>query len=270
MTQDPWQLDGSGPESYERYQVPSVFEPLAQLFLQRIVLRPGQRVLDIACGTGIVARHAASILGPQGSIVGIDLNSKMLDLARENAPTSGAPMEWTEGDATSLPCPDADFDVVLCQQGLQFFPNKIGALQEMHRVLKPGGLVGVCVWCEIEHSPCHSAIANALGRHVSVDIAQRFQAPFSFGDSAVLNEALVGAGFRDVDIQIDVVMRRLLSPKESIPGLLASTPVGPEIAALEEATRSAIINEVAAALSEYRSGEGLKVPQATHIVRAMK
>ena len=270
MTQEQWQLTGSGPDSYERYQVPSVFEPLARMFVQRIALRPGQRVLDVACGTGILARQIAPILGPAGSIVSVDLNSKMLDVARKHTPTGGAPVEWRQGDAASLPCPDADFDIVLCQQGLQFFPDKLGALREMYRVLKPGGILGICVWRAIEHSPCHLAISDALRRHVSAAIAQRFEAPFKFGDPEVLHQAMVSAGLRDIDIQVGTIMRRLLPPKESIPGLLASTPVGPDIAALEEATRDAIVDDVTIALSEYRNENGLTVPQPTYIALATK
>ncbi len=179
-------------------------------------------------------------------------------------------MEWRQGDAASLPSPDADFDVVLCQQGLQFFPDKVAALREMHRVLKPGGLVGICVWRAIEHSPCHLAIAEALRRHVGTEVATRFQAIFSFGDRGALNSAMVEAGFRDIDIQVDTVMRRLLPPSESIPGLLASTPVGPQIAALEEARRRTIVDEVAIALSQYSDTEGLTVPQQTHIALGRK
>ncbi|HEV7394366.1 MAG TPA: methyltransferase domain-containing protein [Burkholderiales bacterium] len=270
MSQERWQLTGSGPESYERYQVPSVFEPLARKFLAHMALRPGQRVLDVACGTGIVARLAAKTLGPQGSIVGVDLNPKMLELARAHAPDNGARVEWKEGDAASLPCADADFDVVLCQQGLQFLPDKVTALREMHRVLRPAGRLGLCVWRSVEYSPCHLAIADALRRHVGADTARRFQAPFSFGDAEALKQAVAQAGFRDIDIQVDVLMRRLLPPEESIPGLLASTPVGPEVAALPERTRVLIISEVAIALTKYRSGDGLEVPQPTHVVRAVK
>jgi ubiquinone/menaquinone biosynthesis C-methylase UbiE len=233
-------------------------------------LRPGQRVLDVACGTGIVERQAAALLGPAGSIVGIDLNPRMLELAKKHAPSGGAPIEWKEGNAASLPCQDADFDIVLCQQGLQFFPDKVAALQEMHRVLKPGGRVGLCVWRAIEHSPCHLAIADALRRHVGSDVTQRFQAPFGFGDPDTLREAIVAAGFRDADIQIEVVTRRLLPPARSIPGLLASTPVGPEIAALDEGTRRRIVEDVSAALSNYLTDDGLTVPQPTHIAQARK
>ena len=268
MTGERWRLTGTGPESYERYQVPSVFAPLARMLLRRVALRPGQRVLDVACGTGVVARQAASVLGPAGLMVGIDLNANMLDVARARTPTGGAPTEWRQGDAASLPAPDADFDVVLCQQGLQFFSDKAGALREMRRVLKPGGLVGLSVWCAVERSPCHLAIAEALRRHVGPAVARRFQAPFSFSDPDVLHDAMVEAGFRDVAIEVDTVMRRLLPPAESVPGLLASTPVGSEIAALAEATRAAIVDDVAAALAGYADADGLTVPQPTHVALA--
>jgi ubiquinone/menaquinone biosynthesis C-methylase UbiE len=271
MTQERWKLTGSGPDSYERYQVPSVFGPLARLFLQRIPLRPGQRVLDVACGTGVIVLHAAPILGSAGHLVGVDLNSNMLDVAREHAPTHGAPVEWRQGDAASLPCSSSEFDVVICQQGLQFFPDKSGALREMHRVLKPGGLVAICVWRPVEHSPCHLAIAEALGRHVSENVAERFQVPFSFGDPAALNALMTEAGFCELEFRVEVVMRRLLPPEESVPGLLASTPVGPEIVALDERTRDAIVSDVATALSGYREKDGsLFVPQPTYIALGAK
>ena len=270
MTEERWRLAGSGPESYERYQVPSVFAPLARMFLQRVRLQPGQHVLDVACGTGIIVRQAAPILGPTGHLVGVDLNVNMLDVAREHALTDGASVEWRQGDAASLPCSDSEFDVVICQQGLQFFPDKGGALREMYRVLKPGGLVAICVWRAIEHSPCHLAIARALGRHASEEVARRFQSPFSFGDRAVLDALMTEAGFRDVEIRVEVVMRRLRPPEESIPGLLASTPVGPEVAALDRHTRDAIVQDVAAALSGYRGEGGLTVPQPTYMASGVK
>jgi ubiquinone/menaquinone biosynthesis C-methylase UbiE len=271
MTQERWQLTGTGPDSYERYQVPSVFGPLARVFLRWIAPRPGQRVLDLACGTGVVARLAAPMVGPTGSVVGTDLSPAMLEVARAHPPAGGAPIEWRRADAAALPFPDAEFDAVLCQQGLQFFPDRPAALREMHRVLRPGGLVGVCVWRAVEHSPCHLAIAAALRRHLGEDAARRFQAPFGFGDGDALRRAMAEAGFRGVDIRVEVVVRRLLPPEESVPGLLASTPVGPEAAALGEAARGAIVAEAAAALAAYRDADGgLTVPQPTHIALATK
>lgn len=265
-----WQLSGTGPDSYERYQVPSVFGPLAELFLRHVGLREGQRVLDVACGTGVVARQAAGMLGSAGSVVGIDLNAKMLEVAAANSPEAEATIEWREGDAADLPSTDEQFDVALCQQGLQFIPNKAAALREMHRVLKPGGIVGLCVWRGIEYSPCHSAISAALEVHVSADIAKRFEAPFSFGAFDGLYSALSNAGFRDINIQVNEVKRRLLPAAESIPGLLASTPVGPEVASLPGPTRDAIVEQVARTLAHYHEGEGFRVPQSTHIAIATK
>lgn len=259
------QLTGTGPDSYEQYQVPSVFEPLARMFLARMALRPGERVLDVACGTGIVARLAAPLLGPAGSIIGTDLNAGMLEVARRHQPSGGAHVEWRQGDAMALPFPDAGFDVVLCQQGLQFFPERAGALREMRRVLRPGGRVGLCVWRGIEHSPCHLAIAAALRRHLGPDLAARFEAPFDFGDGEALRDAMAAAGFRDIVIEVATVTRRLLPPAESIPGLLASTPIGPDVAALDGGTRDAIIAEAAEALTAYHDARGMTVPQPTHI-----
>ena len=100
--QERWQLSGSGAESYQRYQVPSVFEPLGQIFLERVGLKPGQRVLDVACGTGIVARLAAPIIGAEGRVVAVDLNPEMIEVARRQAPADGAPIDWRQGDAGAL------------------------------------------------------------------------------------------------------------------------------------------------------------------------
>ena len=112
-------------------------------------------MLDVACGTGIVARQAAYLVGTTGHIVGVDLNAGMLDVATENAPSDGPDMEWLEGDAAELPCADESFDVVLCQQGLQFFPNKVGAVREMHRVLAQNKL-----------AQRHRRLEALIGRHL--------------------------------------------------------------------------------------------------------
>jgi SAM-dependent methyltransferase len=268
--QEQWQLTGSGPESYERFQVPSIFDPLARVFFGHVALQPGQRVLDVACGTGILARHAAPILGAEGLVVGIDINPGMLKVAKKQRPMAGCRLEWRQGDAAALPFEDASFDVVLCQQGLQFFPDRVGALREMRRVLVPGGQLALCVWQSIEHSPCNLASANALARHVGAEAARRIQAPFALGDADALGALAGEAGFHDVKIHAAVVTRRMLPPEESIPGHLASTPVGPDFAALDEATRVALVDEIGTALCAYRDPGGLAIPQGTLIALARK
>ncbi len=268
--QERWQLSGSGPENYERYQVPSIFAPLAQVFLDHVPVREGARVLDVACGTGIVARSAASLLGAGGAVVGVDLNPGMLKVAAAKAPKGGPSFDWREGDVAALPCPDDAFDIVLCQQGLQFFPDKPAALREMRRVLAPGGTLALCVWRTVEHSPCNQATAAALARHVTVEEAIRIQAPFALGEPDVLRSLMADAGFTGIEITEAVLTRRMLPPEESIPGHIASTPVAPAVAALDAETRAALVADIAEALAPYRDADGLAIPQGTHIALARK
>jgi len=268
--QEQWQLAGSGPESYERYQVPSLFGPLAELFLTVMPLRTGERVLDVACGTGIVARLAAQQVGKTGLVTGVDLNPGMLVVARAHTPTSGAAVDWREGDAGALPCDDGSYHVVLCQQGWQFFPDQPQALREMHRVLMPGGRVALSVWRSIERNPFNQAVAAGLARYVSAEAAASIRAPFAHGDARVLRTLIADAGFHDVEIQVKVLHRCMLPPEESIPGYLASTPMAQAVAALVEEVRTALLRDIREALQRYRTHDGLVIPQETHIALAYK
>jgi SAM-dependent methyltransferase len=268
--QESWQLAGSGPVQYERYQVPSLFRPLAERLLATLPLRAGEWVLDVACGTGIVARLAAQHIGPTGLVTGVDLNPGMLDVARAHTPTSGAAVDWCEGNAGALPCDDASYDVVLCQQGFQFFPDQPRALREMHRVLRPGGRVALSVWRGLEYNPFNQAVAAGLTRHVSAEAAASIRAPFAHGDARVLRTLLADAGFHAVEIQVQVLHRRMLPPDVSIPGYLASTPMAQAVGGLTEEVRTALVRDIAEALQRYRDPEGLVIPQETYIALASK
>jgi ubiquinone/menaquinone biosynthesis C-methylase UbiE len=133
-TQDHWQMDASAPELYERYLVPAITSVWANDLLDRIAPQQGESLLDVACGTGVVARLAAR-RGHSGRLVGLDRNKAMLDVARTRSPG----IKWIEGSALDLPFEASSFDIVACQLGLQFFPDRSLALQEMARVLRPGG-----------------------------------------------------------------------------------------------------------------------------------
>jgi ubiquinone/menaquinone biosynthesis C-methylase UbiE len=162
-----WQMAGNAPESYEHHMVPTFFKPWAEELLTRATLQRGERILDVACGTGIVARLAAEQVGSSGYVMGVDLNAGMLEVARAQTPTSGATVEWREGDANALPCADTTFDVVFCQQGFQFFPEKAVALREMHRVLVPGGRLALSVWRSLPYNPYGPPGASGLKFTVS-------------------------------------------------------------------------------------------------------
>jgi ubiquinone/menaquinone biosynthesis C-methylase UbiE len=120
-----------------------ILRPWAQLLVDAAAVAKGERVLDLACGTGLVARVAAQRVGPKGHVIGIDLNPAMIGVAQSLPP---ADIEWREGSALAIPLPDESVVVVLCQQGLQFFPDKALALREMQRVLVRGGRVALSVW----------------------------------------------------------------------------------------------------------------------------
>jgi len=153
--QGQWQVAGSAPEVYERELVPAVFGAWAPILVELAHPRAGDRVLDVACGTGIVARIAAAHAGPSGTVVGVDLNPGMLSVARSVALTdsqSAAPLKWQEASADKLPFPSASFDVVYCQLGLQFFAGRPAAVREMRRVLGAGGRLALMVWRSIHEA----------------------------------------------------------------------------------------------------------------------
>src|ERR1700753_3065495 len=146
-----WQVAGNASEIYERELVPAVFGVWAPILVELAQPRIGDRVIDIACGTGIVARTAATIVGPVGAVVGIDLNPGMLGVARSISSTG--PLHWQEASADKLPFPDGSFNVVCCQLGLQFFPDRAAALREMRRGSSANGRLALMVWRGIHEVP---------------------------------------------------------------------------------------------------------------------
>src|SRR6478672_5617008 len=155
-----WQLQQTSAELYERFLVPTVTLPWARDLVERVGLRPGARVLDVACGTGVVARLAASAVGG-GRVVALDVNRGMLAVGRSLSPEESR-VEWCEASADALPFAEGEFDVVLCQLGLQFFPDRPAAVREMRRVLTAAGRVGASVYTSIERNPAADALAGAV------------------------------------------------------------------------------------------------------------
>jgi ubiquinone/menaquinone biosynthesis C-methylase UbiE len=189
-----WHFVGSVPENYERYLVPSIFAPWADDLVEVAELDPGHRVLDIACGTGIVARTAARRLGSAGRVVGLDLSPPMLAVARVAAAAEGVTIEWREGSALQLPSADREFDVVFCQQGLQFFPDRPAALREMRRVLAPSGRIVLSVWRPIEQSPGFAVLAQALTTHISPEAGTLMTCgPFGLSSTEELRRLITAA-----------------------------------------------------------------------------
>ncbi len=181
----------SFPETYETALVGPLFQPWVEPLLQDVELRSGDRILDVACGTGIVARIAKERQGATGMVVGVDRNAQMLAVARRVCPT----IDWREGDAGALPLRDGEaFDVVLCQQGFQFFPDRAAAAREMHRALVKGGRLGVSTWRPDEEFPVLRELRAIVERHVGPIADHRH----SLGDPSPLEAVLRHTGFHDV------------------------------------------------------------------------
>jgi ubiquinone/menaquinone biosynthesis C-methylase UbiE len=264
-----WQLGGNAPEVYETELVPAIFAPWALLLVAKAALHEGERVLDVACGTGVVARLAAPQVGTGGHVVGLDLNPGMLARARASSPPEGAAVEWREGDAGALPFSAATFDAVFCQLGLQYFPDRQKAAREMYRVLKPDGRLVVLVWRALAHSPGFQALAAALERYVSPAASAVMRAPFVFGDTTdELRALLVQASFRTVRVSADVRMVRFASPAALVRHQVASSPLAPHVAAVDDTIRDTLIREVTAEMQCYLSDDGLAFPIEGHIAVA--
>lgn len=202
--------------TYESKAVPTVFGPWAAALVEAVAPREGDRVLDVACGTGAVARAAVARVRSAGVVAGIDASPGMLDVAREVADREGVTLELHQGRMESLPFPDGRFDLVLCQQGLQFSEDRPAAVGEMHRVLVPGGTVGIAVWRGLDHHPFYAEFNEILQRHLGIPA---LAGPFSLGDTEAITGLLEDAGFADV-----VVEPRTMSLREPDPaGFVASS-----------------------------------------------
>ncbi len=193
---DTGQLNHSAAEVYEAFFIPALFQEWTNRVADAAHLRPGQHVLDVACGTGVLARKAAERVGPDGSVIGLDLNDGMLAVARKRAPQ----IEWRQGKAEALPFEDNAFDAVVSQFGLMFFEDRHAALQEMVRVLRPNGHLAIAVWASLEHSPGYTAMVNLLQRLFGDQIANALRAPYILGDVAELRSLMAEAGIPDATI----------------------------------------------------------------------
>lgn len=266
-----WQVAGSAPEVYERELVPAVFGEWAPIVVELAHPRPGERVVDVACGTGIVARITAARVGPTGVVVGVDLNPGMLNVARSVMladSRSAAPIKWQEASADKLPFPDESFDIVYCQLGLQFFADRPAALREMRRVLGPEGRLALMVWRGIGESPGFAAVAASLEKHVGQAAAGIMRAPFGLSNAEELAGLVRAAGFRDVAIQQRVGTVRFASVDKFVLSYVAGSPLAGLVAQANDAARGALITDARNALVQYATNTELAFPIAAHLLSA--
>jgi SAM-dependent methyltransferase len=203
---------------------------------------------------------------PGGAVTGLDLNEAMLEEAKRLPLPPGLAIAWRHGNALALPFADATYDVVLCQQGLQFFPDRLKALGEMRRVLVSGGRLTVSVWTG--HSPYHVAMREGLARYVSPDAAISGAAAFSLGDAVELRDLVEASGFRDVVVHCVRQLLRLPPPEEFFLRHVSATPASDLVAAAGPEVHAALVAHMKKATRGYVDGYGLVVPQEVNVATA--
>jgi ubiquinone/menaquinone biosynthesis C-methylase UbiE len=252
--------------AYERVMVPAVFGPWAKILLERVALRPGMRVLDVASGTGIVARLAASEAGPTGRVVGIDSNDAMLAVARERAAAGGAHVEWRQENATTLSFPDEAFDRVLCQNGLQYIADKVAALREMRRVLAAGGALGLSVFSQ---SMGYQLFEQTAALFVGERAAAILREPFALADRDELARLLGQAELSSIQIETTALPARFASADDFI-GYQLGGRLANAVGTLTDERRGALVDALRKAFEDCTGPSGLSFPMEAHVVLARR
>lgn len=257
---------GTAPENYQRYFVPAIGGPFAADLIADAALGPGERVLDVACGTGVVARLAAERVGPGGTLAALDVNPAMLSAAR-SIPSSGAAIQWYETSAEAMPLPDGAFDVVLCQLGLQFMADKKAAVREMRRVLAPGGRALVSV------PPANAffdVLDEALARHVGEEAAGFVRMVFSLSEPATIEGLFRDAGFHDVAVRSYSKPLRLPAARDFLWQYVHCTPLTGMLSTLDPARSAALERDVVRGWQASSDDDGMTCELWMNVAKAHK
>jgi len=266
MTKETFQLSEDAAIIYEEQKVPAMFGPLAEATLDIVGLSADDQMLDVACGTGILARRARQRFGKNPRIVGADLNEGMISIARTlNDPFSRS-CEWHVADVSKMPFSDDEFSVLYCQQGLQFFPDEDAALREMKRLLRPGGRIALTIWNGA--SDFFKAMDAAVSRHVDAETGKKFLAPFSYGGGDTLLDRLRSLGFDNLSHRDITVDRVIEDPETNVAKEITGVPPGAAVIARGEKVLQAVVDDILDEVAPYRVGNTLVIPQVTHLFQA--
>lgn len=257
-----WKVIGTLPEIYEQVFVPAAARVWATRLIDQLELVSNKRILDVACGTGVVTHLFAERNGHHGQIVGYDINPEMLAIAQ--AKQSKAVIEWRLGDASHLPFQDNSFDIVTCQFGLMFFEDRVLNLKEMYRVLALDGQLAILVWGAIERNPGFLAVAEAFKQHVSTEAGDSIRGSFVLGDLRQMRALADKAGFQAV-IQEVTAQAHFPSVERLVHGYGAMLQ-----SILDEGTYMSLITDVTATLQTYMDHEELVYPMEAILMHVRK
>jgi SAM-dependent methyltransferase len=259
-----WQVSTDAAEVYESCFVPAIFGAWAGLVAESAGIRTGNAVLEVGCGTGVLAREALRRVGQEGHVVGLDLNEGMLAVAARTEPK----IDWRQGDAASLPFEDAIFDVVISQFALMYFPDRVASLSEMWRTLAPGGRLSIAAWAPIHHARGYQILVDIASRQCGREAANVLAAPFVIGDRAELAKLFVDSGISGAKVTLHAGSIRFNSVREFIRIEVKGSPLAD---LLSDDAMETLAAESESALAEFvvPSGE-IIMPMYAHIVTANK
>lgn len=264
MTETGTPFTHSTPELYDRYMGPLLFEPYAQVVAERAARLQPDRILETAAGTGIVTRalHKAA---PQAQIVATDVNPAMLAVAAQKLRSDS--VSFQPADAQNLPFDDESFDVVVCQFGVMFYPDKVRAHEEARRVLRSGGHYLLVSFDRLDLNPVPRAAGDAVAALFPDDPpAYMERGPFSYTDPAVIERDLLAAGFTRIQLET-VVLTTRVSARDAAQGLVLGSPFRAEIERRDSSGLDRALDAVTAALARW---DGSEASMSAHVVTATK
>lgn len=260
-------IDTTAAEAYEKHMVPGMFLRWTERLVSLAAPQPGEHVLDVACGTGIGARLAARFVLPAGKVAGLDIDPGVVEVARKVGRETGTPVEWHCANALKMPFNDAAFDLCLCLQGLQNFPDRLAGFAEIRRVLKQSGRLVASIWGPLEHNKGHHAVVQALERQ-KVDASAAKKA-CSFASPGDIRDTAARAGFSSIELITEDGVSHFQSIQSFIDGMTVGAPsTRHAVALLSESGRETFVKDVSAMLEPYVVGGELAYPMRTHILFA--
>lgn len=268
MTTKDAQFVGSIPELYERHLVPVIFDPFAEDLVARVGPRERGVLLEIACGTGVVTRKLLPGLGDEARLVATDLNEAMLHLAQARVPKDPR-LTWRVADGGALPFPDGSFDVVLCEFGVMFYPDRDTGFREARRVLRPKGEFLFNVWDSFEHNPFGRIAHQTIASFFPAEPPTFYFTPFGFHDAELIRSMLRTAGFRDVQVEHVSGEAVAKSARDFATGLVRGNPVSAEIASRGTVDVENVVEALEAELAKAGGSAPHRSPMRALVVRAM-
>lgn len=259
---------GSIPATYERLMVPMLFEPYAADVAERARRFAPRNILETAAGTGVVTAELHRAL-PEAQIIATDLNPAMLEIASQRLRSEK--IRYQAVDAQYLPFDDQCFDLVVCQFGIMFYPDKVDANREAFRVLRAGGRYLLVIWDSVDRNPASKALNDAIAAEFPADPPAFFaRVPHGYADLEIVTADLLAAGFDDLEFETITHRARAGSAKDAAAGMCQGSPLRAEIEARDHEGLDRITEVAAKALQKFEGPAGFDAPMSAHIVIATK